>query len=202
MEAINVIIRNVTPLTYDVLQRMMETNVSGSMINLHSYEGNNTKALSLNEANLVIVYLGNNAHNEWTFVRRVRAQHPELPVLIWGERTSLELLRSTLDHEVHGLITDEDSSAMMFEAINALASGQKHFDQEQLIQLTHADGLLSKKEETLLTCIAQELTRFDIAKQLKLSVRTVDLMLKTLREKIGVPTNIGLALYAKKVGLV
>lgn len=202
MEAINVIIRNVTPLTYDVLKRMMEENGKDVKVNLHQFVMNDPKALSLNEADLLIIHLGNNTLNEWKYLKRLKVQMPELPVLLWGEQPSLELLRTALEYGVQGLITDEDSSDTLMQVLQALANGEKYFDQELMIELTQSDDVLSKREVTLLSYVAQEFSRYAIAQQLKLSVRTVDLMLKTLREKLGVSTNIGLALYAKKVGLV
>lgn len=202
MEAINVIIRNVTPLTYDVLQRMMEENTKDAKVNLHQFVMNDPKALSLNEADLVIIYLGNNALNEWKFVQRLRAQMPELPLLIWAEHLSMEVIQKAINLGAQGVISDEDSSETLRYAIHSLANGRKYFDQELMVQLTKSTDVLTNRELTLLSYLAQELSRMAIAKQLKLSVRTVDLMLQTLREKIGVPTNIGLALYAKKVGLV
>lgn len=201
MEAINVLMRNVPPLTYEVLKRVMEEHTHDVNLKLHSFEMNAPKAMSLNEADVLIIHFGKDARKEWKYLKHLRAQHPEIPVLLWGP-SALEVLRTALEYGVQGLITDAISLETVIQAVRRLASGGKYFDQDLMIELTSSNSVLSKREVLLLRYVAQEWSRAAIAKQLSLSVRTVDLMLKAVRAKIGVRSNIGLALYAMKSGLV
>jgi DNA-binding NarL/FixJ family response regulator len=79
--------------------------------------------------------------------------------------------------------------------INHITKGTSPKDKSQVIPLT-------KREQEILTKIAQEYSNPEIAKELFISIRTVDTHRRNLLDKLQVKNTAGLVKYAIKFGLI
>lgn len=197
MEAIKVKIYNASPLMYDLLKEMAKTRKENNL-----FEFTNDSGPSDAGTDVILVVLGESASANWKFVAELKTAQPNVPVLLLVHCSSKVTLQMALKYRVEGMVTEEQSLESFLEVLQKLANGEKYFNADAMIELTGEDISVLDHERKLLIFIAQEKDRKAIAKQLNIDVRTVDLHLNALRKKLGVPTNVGLALYAKKVGLV
>ena len=202
MEAIKVKIYNASPLMYDLLKEIAKTR--GENFPFEFIQFNNAKDNLQSEAgaDVILAVLGERATANWKFVAELKSAQPKVPVLLLVRCCSMETLQMALKYRVEGMVTEEQSLESLLDVLRKLAKGEKYFDADAMIELTEEDLSVLDHERKLLIFIAQEKDRNAIAKQLNIDVRTVDLHLNALRYKLGVSTNVGLALYAKRVGLV
>ena len=203
MEAIKVKIYNASPLMYDLLMEIAKTREENDPFEFMQL--NNAKDIAPSDSentDVIMVVLGETATENWKFVAELKTAQLKVPVLLLARCSSKVTLQMALKYRVEGLVTEEQSLQSFLDVLRKLAKGEKYFDADSMIELTGEDISVLDHERKLLTFIAQEKDRNAIAKQMKIDVRTVDLHLNALRKKLGVPTNVGLALYAKKAGLV
>jgi DNA-binding NarL/FixJ family response regulator len=201
MEAIKVKIYNASPLMYGLLMEIAKTREENDPFVFTNNAKNIAQSDSEN-TDVIMVVLGEKATANWKFVAELKTVQPNIPVLLLVRCSSNVTLQMALKYRVEGLITEEQSLPSFLNILRKLAEGEKHFDADAMIELTQENLSVLDHERKLLILIAQEKDRNAIAQQLKIDVRTVDLHLNALRKKLGVSTNMGLALYAKKVGLV
>ena len=201
MEAIKVKIYSASPLMYDLLKEMAKTREENNLFEFTN-NGNDSGPSDAGNADVVLVVLGETASANWKLVSELKSAQPNVPVLLLVRCFSKMTLQMALKYRVEGMVTEEQSLESFLDVLQKLAKGEKYFNADAMIELTGEDISVLDQERKLLIFIAQEKDRNTIAKQLNIDVRTVDLHLNALRNKLRVPTNVGLALYAKKVGLV
>lgn len=160
------------------------------------------RSMQEEESSVLLVVLQDSTADDWKMLEELKTAFPQLPVLLLVASASKETLHMALKYRVDGLVTQEQSLSWILSVLHKLAKGEKYFDADAMIQMIGEDASVLEHDCKLLILLAREKDRHAIAKQLHIGVRTVDLHLKALRKKLGVSTNIGLALYAKRVGLV
>ena len=117
--------------------------------------------------------------------------------------------------DVGGFLTKDCVVAELAHAIQIVHEGKQYFSREldinnlkkNLLPGSSINGkaveeILTEKEQQILRLICQEYRTEDIARLLSLSVPSVEGHRKKLRKKLGVSTNVGLALAAYKQGLI
>lgn len=203
MEAIKVKIYKASPLMYAMLGEIAQARGEDAPFVLSQVkEGIGLQAIDPETTDVLMVVLGESASADWKFIKDVKAAYPQVPVLVLARCSSKVTLHMALKSGVEGLVTEEQSLHWFLSVLQKLAAGEKYFDADAMIELAGEDISVLDHERRLLVLIAQEKDRNAIAKHLKIGVRTVDMHLNALRKKLGVLSNVGLALYAKRVGLV
>lgn len=146
-------------------------------------------------------------------VRRLRQDHPTVPVLVLSagpeERCGLRALKAGAT----GYLSKRCSVPELVEAIDCIASGRVHYRPAVARQMVaemfrplarHGQGtpVLSKREREVLDLLATGQPPAHIAAILRLSVKTVSTYRKRLLKKLDLTSSTGLIRYAIEQSLL
>ncbi|MES0881430.1 response regulator transcription factor [Roseibium sp. SCP14] len=142
-----------------------------------------------------------------TEIRRTR---PEIAVLILSVYDNPEYVRGVVQAGARGYILKDISAAEMITAITSVASGGYYFSSAVGPTLVGASTSapvedpygLTDRERQVLTAIAKGQPNKEVAKDLGISVRTVESHRLNLREKVGNKNAAQLYKVAQDLGLL
>ncbi|AQG80876.1 response regulator [Spirosoma montaniterrae] len=135
----------------------------------------------------------------------LKAQYPELRVLILSGADDAELIRRAIRAGADGFVTKTADKTELFDALLTVASGRRYVD-SRLYDFTESaaltpDTLLTEREAEVARLIIDELSSMQIAERLFISFNTVETHRKHIYQKLGVTTSLGLMKYVLKHGL-
>lgn len=146
----------------------------------------------------------------FSVLRKLQATHiPSRSVLIL-EECERELVLDAFRAGARGVFSRSEPSALLSRCIHSIYEGQVWASSRELVYLLEelvamkplrvvdlqGHNLLSKREEEVVTLVADGLTNREISEQLKLSEHTVKNYLFKIFDKLGVSTRVELVLYA------
>ncbi len=144
-------------------------------------------------------------------IRRVRAEHPAIPVLVLSMHKEEEFAVRAIRVGAAGYITKDCASENLALAIRKIVAGGKYITAEvaevlaNAIAPTQAESphkQLSNREFQIFRMLAQGKTLNEIAHDLSLSPNTVSTHKGRLMNKLGVESNAGMVHYAIKHQLI
>jgi len=144
-------------------------------------------------------------------IRRVRAEHPAIPVLVLSMHKEEEFAVRAIRVGAAGYITKDCASENLALAIRKIVAGGKYITAEvaevlaNAIAPTQAESphkQLSNREFQIFRMLAQGKTLNQIAHDLSLSPTTVSTHKGRLMNKLGVESNAGMVHYAIKHQLI
>lgn len=176
--------------------------------------GSAADALALAERepwDIVLLDLGLPDASGLDVLRRLRAAHPALPVLILTMFPEDQLAVRLLEAGAAGYLTKESAPEELLRAIRRVLEGHKYLSPTMTQAL--ADGLggatpappqrqLSARELEVLRLLASGWPIKEIGLHLGLSAKTVTTYRSRLLHKLGMTTNAELTYYATQHGLV
>ena len=143
-------------------------------------------------------------------VRRVRAEQPRLPVLVFSTCNEAHVVSRALRAGANGFVAKNSDPDVLLAAIRRLASGGRFIDPklvDAIVFETHAGDvppheILSDREFQVLQILAVGRSINDIARRLALSAKTISTHKMRLMQKLGLGNNVELIRYAIRHGLV
>jgi two-component system nitrate/nitrite response regulator NarL len=140
----------------------------------------------------------------------ITEQLPETKILILSMHNNPEFVKSAIQAGASGYILKDTTSAEIYYAIKAVASGQTHFSSSiaKVLINTPVDASesesekLTTREQVVLSYLAQGETSKEIAKILNISFRTVEAHRRNMKTKLGINSLAKLISYAVKHGIV
>jgi DNA-binding NarL/FixJ family response regulator len=148
---------------------------------------------------LVLMDVGMKHVNGIELTARLRAEYPELRVLMLSMYDSPAYVQRALEAGACGYVLKEAPSEEIVEAIVAVVAGQRYIGSG----LTHGSAaagetrcVLSAREGEILHCLAEGLASKQIAERLGMSVRTVETHRQNIRRKLGLAGQAELIKYA------
>jgi two-component system, NarL family, invasion response regulator UvrY len=143
-------------------------------------------------------------------LRRLKREHPRLPVLILSIYPEDQYAVRALKDGASGYLTKDSDPEELIVAIHKVVQGRKYVSTDLAEKL--ADGLersgnpphetLSDREYQVMLMLASGRTVGEIAKELSLSIKTISTNRTRLLRKMAIKTNAELAYYAIKQGLI
>ena len=146
---------------------------------------------------------------------RIRRQLPGTRIVFLSAYWNDGLIEQALRHNAAGYITKNESPARVVEALRQIARGNTFFSDEVRSRLTigvkgpevagrDATRLetLTQREMDVLRCIAQGLSKKDIAHLLHISPKTVAAHSSNIMAKLDIHDRVGLARFAIREGLM
>ena len=158
--------------------------------------------------NLVILDLALPGDDGNVVLRRLRQQHPAVPVLIMSMHPADQFARRSVQAGAVGYISKGSDPQELVRAVKAALAGGRYLPAEAQGAPEQHDhsGLpheaLSDREYQVLRMIGQGLTVSEIAAELSLSVKTVSTYRARILEKTRMRTNAELMRYVITHGLV
>jgi two-component system nitrate/nitrite response regulator NarL len=136
-----------------------------------------------------------------------REELPDTRLLILSMHDDREYISSALSAGARGYILKDVPAEEMIAAIEAIHRGGTYFSAglgnvfARLREDPAEETVLTTREQTILLCLADGKANKMIARELDISVRTVETHRKNLKRKLGISSTAGLTRYVIENGL-
>ena len=141
--------------------------------------------------------------------RRMRAEMPDVALLVLSSDTSLATLEPLLNIGIDGFLSKSSDRQTMLSAIRSVAAGYEFFgtDVARLIERISiakkaSDSLFTPRELDVIRLSCQGLQYKEIAGQLGIKYLTVVTIKNNIFRKLGINNTVELVLYAIKKELI
>jgi two-component system, NarL family, nitrate/nitrite response regulator NarL len=143
-------------------------------------------------------------------MRQFKEELPGIRVLILSMHDDQEYIVKLMHEGASGYVLKDVSSNELIKAIEAVYQGSTYFSAGASKSLfnnfekatAEQENNLTKREETVLTLIAEGQCNKEIARTLNISVRTVETHRQNIKNKLDIHTAAGLARYAIEHNLI
>lgn len=193
------------PLVRDGLHVRL-SEVAGFVVVGEAASGHEALALAATlQPDLVLVDIGLPDISGVELTTLFNQRYPAIRVLILSMYDNREYVRSTLLAGARGYVLKDAPASEIVAAIHAVAAGGVCYGTAiatALLDGTGAPPLLSAREREVLILLAEGGSNKQVARQLGVSVRTVETHRLNLRRKLGIATPAGLTAYALKQGWI
>ena len=136
--------------------------------------------------------------------RAIRANHPELPVVILTSFSERERILDAIDAGAVGYLLKDADPDELLRGVRAAATGDAPFSPRAAKALLafgdrrrNGDGLTAR-ERQILALVGHGMTNQAIARQLSISLKTVKAHLSNIFQRIGVTDRTQAALWAQR----
>ena len=140
--------------------------------------------------------------------RALRASVPDLAIVVLTRHTEEGYVQQLLAAGAVGYVLKQSSTTELLEAIRSAARGERYLDRRlaaraadaYMLRHGHHDGALhpsvSEREESVLRSMALGYSNGDIASELGISIRTVEVHKANAMRKLGLSGRIDVVRYA------
>ncbi len=133
-------------------------------------------------------------------------QAPKTRILILSMHDSPEYISTALSHGAVGYVLKDVPTEEIKMAIDAVMAGKTYLctgAEGSLKPKTTSDReALTGREQTILLQLAQGKSNKEVARELDISVRTVETHRKNIKRKLGISSTAGLTRYALEHGVL
>ena len=145
------------------------------------------------------------ATNPVELIARIKAQHPQVAVLVHSMHAEGPVASRMLKAGASGYITKDSEPEQLLAALRKVAAGGRYIGAELAQQLAFGDGagagrplheLLSDREGQVFFLLASGKTLKGIAKELQLSPKTASTYKTRIMEKLNLKSDAELIRYA------
>jgi len=154
---------------------------------------------------LLLVDISLRDMNGLELTRVLRSQYPALKVLILSMYDNNEYVSESVRAGASGYVLKNSPSREIIAAIEAIASGGTFYSAEiaqRLIADKSTDNELTPRESQVLYKMAQGLNNKEMARELDISVRTVETHRLSIRRKLNIDKPAALVKYAIDHGII
>lgn len=167
------------------------------------------KAVADHEPDIVVTDFSMPGLNGLVATQKLRARHPDIPVLLLSMHAEPEYVVSALEAGATGYVLKHAGAAELITAIRRAMDGQTYIPPEladEVLKLTRSSGdaapRLSERQVDLMRLLAQGKTAKEMAAALGISRKTVEYHKYRLQDLLGAPTTADLIRLAIERGLV
>ncbi|MET0775800.1 MAG: response regulator transcription factor [Pseudomonas mandelii] len=157
------------------------------------------------QPDLLLVDISLRDMNGLELTRVLRSQYPSLKVLILSMYDNYEYVSESVRAGASGYVLKNSPSREIIAAIEAIASGGTFYSAEiaqRLIADKSTDNELTPRESQVLYKMAQGLNNKEMARELDISVRTVETHRLSIRRKLNIDKPAALVKYAIDHGII
>lgn len=163
------------------------------------------------QPDVAVIKCAMSAPKDFELISRVKNECPAVQVIVLSTRDDEESLMRAVGCGAAGYLTLTASAAELGLAIKTVASGKSHISSSAKKSLTeivrHRIGTetikgLTPRQREVLKLIAEGNSTKQIARILKISVKTVETHRTLLSERLDIHNTAGLVSYALKAGLI
>ncbi|TBN38963.1 response regulator transcription factor [Pseudomonas sp. BGI-2] len=157
------------------------------------------------QPDLLLVDISLRDMNGLELTRVLRSQYPSLKVLVLSMYDNYEYVSESVRAGASGYVLKNSPSREIIAAIEAIASGGTFYSAEiaqRLIADKSTDNELTPRESQVLYKMAQGLNNKEMARELDISVRTVETHRLSIRRKLNIDKPAALVKYAIDHGII
>ncbi|WOB10098.1 response regulator transcription factor [Piscinibacter gummiphilus] len=155
--------------------------------------------LAADQPDIVLMDIGMKAVNGIELTRIVSQRHPDVSVLILSMYDNPEYVAQAMQAGARGYVLKDSPSAQIVSAIQSVAAGGTFFSPSianGLFSPKSPERCLSMREQEILSLLARGLSSKHIAKQLDISVRTVESHRQSIKRKLNIDGQAELIKFA------
>ncbi len=156
-------------------------------------------AMGAVDAGVRVVVLGSRAGVEPLL--RIRAAFPDVFVLALIPRLTPQAVAWWQERGAHGVLGAEATGAEVADAVGILARYGVFVADASYVGVASGD-VLTTRQRQIACLLARDMNRAQIAAELDIAASTVSATTSSARKRLGVTTDVGLALYAVREGWV
>jgi DNA-binding NarL/FixJ family response regulator len=157
------------------------------------------------QPDLLLVDISLRDMNGLELTRVLRSQYPTLKVLVLSMYDNNEYVSESVRAGASGYVLKNSPSREIIAAIEAIASGGTFYSAEiaqRLIADKSTDNELTPRESQVLYKMAQGLNNKEMARELDISVRSVETHRLSIRRKLNIDKPAALVKYAIDHGII
>lgn len=157
------------------------------------------------QPDLLLVDIGLKDMNGLELTRLLRQEHPSIKILILSMYDNNEYVSESVRSGASGYVLKNSPSREIIAAIEAIASGGTFYSAEIARKLAAdrpTDNELTPRESQVLCKMVQGLNNKEMARELDISVRTVETHRLSIRRKLNIDKPAALLNYAIERGLI
>ncbi|PAU54434.1 response regulator transcription factor [Pseudomonas sp. PICF141] len=157
------------------------------------------------QPDLLLVDISLKDINGLELTRLLRSQYPTLKVLVLSMYDNYEYVSESVRSGASGYVLKNAPSREIIAAIEAIVSGGTFYSAEiaqRLIADKSTDNELTPRESQVLYKMAQGLNNKEMARELDISVRTVETHRLSIRRKLNIDKPAALVKYAIDHGII
>ena len=157
------------------------------------------------QPDLVLVDIGLKDMNGLELTRLLRNRYPTLKVLVLSMYDNHEYVSESVRAGASGYVLKNSPSREIIAAIDAITNGGSFYSAEiaqRLIADKNTDNELTPRENQVLYKMAQGLNNKEMARELDISVRTVETHRLSIRRKLNIDKPAALVKYAIDHGII
>jgi DNA-binding NarL/FixJ family response regulator len=165
--------------------------------------------IAMHRPDVVLTDIGLPGRSGLELLRELRTHSPLTRVVLLTAHTSEEYIRAGLDAHADGYVSKDSSHAELVTAVRSVADGRKYlckavasrvvagYLNRDAIRTRRAQpGDITAREREVLTRIAAGMSNKGVARELALSVKTVEKHRANLMRKLGLHNAAGITRYA------
>lgn len=137
---------------------------------------------------------------------RLKERLPHIKVLILSMHDNHQYISSAMQNGARGFVLKDVPFQEVATAIEAVHRGGTYFSSGvSEILLSHKsldNGPLSTREQSVLLLLAEGKTNKHVARELDISIRTVETHRRNIKQKLDISSTAGLTRYAIEYGLI
>ncbi|MBK5551130.1 MULTISPECIES: response regulator [unclassified Pseudomonas] len=157
------------------------------------------------QPDLLLVDIGLKDMNGLELTRLLRQEHPSIKILILSMYDNNEYVSESVRSGASGYVLKNSPSREIIAAIEAIASGGTFYSAEIAQKLAAdrpTDNELTPRESQVLCKMVLGLNNKEMARELDISVRTVETHRLSIRRKLNIDKPAALLNYAIERGLI
>lgn len=161
--------------------------------------------VSRTKPDLLLVDIGLKDMNGLELTRALRREYPSIKILILSMYDNYEYVSESVRSGASGYVLKNAPSREIIAAIEAIASGGTFYSAgiaQKLAEDRHTDSELTPRESQVLCKMVQGLNNKEMARELDISVRTVETHRLSIRRKLNIDKPAALLNYAIEHGLI
>jgi len=157
------------------------------------------------QPDLLLMYIGLKDMNGLELTRQLGKQYPGLKILILSMYDNHEYVSESVRAGASGYVLKNSPSKEIVAAIEAIIGGGTFYSAEiaqRLASDPNTDSELTPRESQVLAKMVQGLNNKEMARELDISVRTVETHRLSIRRKLNIDKPAALAKYAIDHGII
>lgn len=205
-QKIRVLLVDDHPLVLDGIRSRLELDEDMEVI---GEAANGEEALELAKRykpEIVLMDINMPVMNGIEAAERFSEELPDIKLLMLSMHDSREYITKVLKAGAKGYILKDVSSSEMVSAIKSVYQGKNYYSSGVTDILLNEgvakDVPLTDREKTILRLLAEGNSNKHVARELDISVRTVETHRRNIKRKLDVKTSAGLVKYAIENGIV
>ncbi|MGB9989057.1 response regulator [Massilia sp. SM-13] len=197
--AIRILLVDDHPLVRDGLRARLEAMPQFEVVGEAGSAGEALEAARAHQPDLVLMDINMRGVNGIEATARFREQFPDMAVLVLSMHDKLEYVSQAIQAGARGYVLKDSPGKDIVVAIETVMSGGIYYSAalaRQLAKPQNQDNQLTLREQEVLRHIANGESNKQIARQLDLSVRTVETHRLNIKRKLGIEGQAELIKFA------